>query len=84
MGCGQGQHKVNFSCKGKAYPQCGKRSARESMVKIGIRLFPRVNCRQIVLTLPEQLLIPFHNHSNQKPLYSGLMVLVEACLSELI
>ncbi|WP_190319333.1 hypothetical protein [Candidatus Enterovibrio escicola] len=34
--------------------------------------------------MPEQLRIPFHNHSNQKHLYSGFMVLAEACLSELI
>ncbi|WP_150138436.1 hypothetical protein [Candidatus Enterovibrio escicola] len=40
--------------------------------------------RRVVLTFPEQLCIPFHNHSNQKHLYSGFMVLAEACLSELI
>ena len=28
LGCGKGEHKVNFSCKGKACPQCGKRYAR--------------------------------------------------------
>ncbi|WP_097357289.1 transposase zinc-binding domain-containing protein [Candidatus Enterovibrio escicola] len=64
MGCGQGQHKVNFSCKGKACLQCGKHYARESMVKICVRLFPRVSYWQVVLTLPEQLRIPIHNHSN--------------------
>ncbi|WP_263363836.1 hypothetical protein [Candidatus Enterovibrio escicola] len=32
----------------------------------------------------KQLRIPFHNHSNQKCLYSRFMVLVEVCLSELI
>ncbi|WP_097355697.1 hypothetical protein [Candidatus Enterovibrio escicola] len=54
------------------------------MVKIGVYLFPRVSYQQVVLTLPEQLRIPFHNHSNQKRLYSGFMVLAEACLSALI
>ncbi|WP_146679369.1 transposase [Candidatus Enterovibrio escicola] len=34
--------------------------------------------------MPRHLRVPFHNHSNQKRLYSGFMVLVEACLSELI
>ncbi|WP_190320025.1 transposase [Candidatus Enterovibrio escicola] len=58
--------------------------ARVSLVKIGFRLFPRVSYRQVVLTLPKQLRIPFHNHSNQKRLYSEFMVLAEACLSELI
>ena len=24
LSCGKGEHKVNFSCKGKACPQCGK------------------------------------------------------------
>ncbi|PCS23420.1 hypothetical protein BTN49_0383 [Candidatus Enterovibrio escicola] len=41
------------------------------MLKIGVRLFPRVNYRQVVLTFPEQLRIPIHHHSNQKRLYSG-------------
>ncbi|WP_190319896.1 transposase zinc-binding domain-containing protein [Candidatus Enterovibrio escicola] len=45
LNCGQGQHKVNFSCKWKAYPQFGKRYARESMVKIGVRLFLGVSYR---------------------------------------
>ncbi len=40
--------------------------------------------RQVVLTLPEQLCILFHNHSNQKPLYSGFVILAKACLSKLI
>jgi hypothetical protein len=84
LGCGKGKHNVNFSCKGKACPQCGKRYARDSMVKIGTKLFPGVSYRQVVLTLPEQLRIPFHNHSNQGDLYSRFMALAEACLSELI
>nr|WP_150138446.1 hypothetical protein [Candidatus Enterovibrio escacola] len=71
-------------CKGKACPQCGQCYARENMVKIGVHLFLGVSYRQVVLTLPEQLPISFHNHSNQKRLYSGFMVLAEACLSELI
>ncbi|WP_150138168.1 transposase zinc-binding domain-containing protein [Candidatus Enterovibrio escicola] len=66
---GQGQHKVNFSCKGKACPQCRKRYTWKSMVKISVYLFPRVSYRQVVLTFPEQLRIPFYNHSNQKRLY---------------
>ncbi|WP_223866608.1 transposase zinc-binding domain-containing protein [Candidatus Enterovibrio escicola] len=84
LGCCQGRHKVHFSCKGKTCPQCGKRSAQEIIVKIGVRLFPRVSYRQVILTLPEQLRIPFHNHSNQKRLYFRFLVLAEACLLELI
>ncbi|PCS21240.1 hypothetical protein BTN49_3128 [Candidatus Enterovibrio escicola] len=34
--------------------------------------------------MAEQLRIPFYNHSNQKRLYSGFMVLEEACLLDLI
>ncbi len=34
LSCGVGQHKVNFSCKSKACPQCGKRYSRESVEKI--------------------------------------------------
>lgn len=84
LGCGKGEHKVNFSCKGKACPQCGKRYARDSMVKIATKLFPGVSYRQAVLTLPEQLRIPFHNHPNHSRLYSRFMGLAEPCLSELI
>ena len=51
--CGKGEHKVNFSCKSKACPQCGKRYARESMCKIATRLFPGVGYRQVVLTSPK-------------------------------
>ena len=52
LDCGKGEHKVNFSCKGKACLQCGKRYARDSMVKIVARLYPGVGYRQVVLTLP--------------------------------
>ncbi len=84
LGCGQGKHKVNFSCKGKACPQCGKRYARDSMVKMASRLFRGVTYRQVVLTLPEQLRIPFHNHPHQAHLYAQFMGLAEPCLAELI
>ena len=53
LDCGKGEHKVNFSCKGKACLQCGKRYARDSMIKIAARLYPGVSYRQVVLTLPE-------------------------------
>ena len=76
--CGKGKHVANFSCKGKACPQCGKRYARDSMVKIGARLLPGVSYRQVVLTLPKQLRILFHNHPNQASLYSRFMALSEA------
>ena len=42
LDCGKGEHKVNFSCKGKACLQCGKRYARDSMIKIAARLYPGV------------------------------------------
>ncbi|MEE8059515.1 MAG: transposase [Pseudomonadales bacterium] len=84
LSCGEGEHKVHFSCKGKACPQCGKRYARDSMTKIAARLYPGIGYRQVVLTLPEQLRIPFYNHPNQKRLYSRFMGLAQACLEELI
>ncbi len=37
--CGEDVHKVNFSCKGKGCLQCGKRYARDSMIKIAAKLF---------------------------------------------
>ena len=37
--CGQCEHTVHMSCKGKVCPQCGKRYARDSMVKIASKLF---------------------------------------------
>ena len=37
--CGKGEHKVHFSYKGKACPQCGKRYARDSMTKIAAKLY---------------------------------------------
>ena len=61
LSCGEGQHKVRFSCKGKACLQCGKRYASESMKKIAARLLPRVRYRQVVLTLPSQLRVVFYN-----------------------
>ncbi|MBE8167095.1 MAG: hypothetical protein HAW66_01840 [Shewanella sp.] len=33
---------MNFSCKSKAFPQCGKRYSRESMEKIAAQLLPGV------------------------------------------
>jgi Putative transposase/Transposase zinc-binding domain len=82
--CGEDERKVHFSCKGKACPQCGKRYARDSMIKIAARLYPGVGYRQIVLTLPEQLRCPFYNHPNQHKLYSQFMALAQPCLEELI
>ena len=84
LSCGQGQHKVHFSCKGKACPQCGKRYARESMTKIAARLLPGVSYRQVVLTLPAQLRIKFYNHPQQSRLYSQFMMLAQQCLEEMI
>ena len=82
--CGKGEHKVNFSCKGKACPQCGKRYARDSMSRIAGRLLPGVSYRQVVLTLPQQLRIPFYHHPARKRLYSQFMALACPCLEELI
>ena len=84
LSCGEGEHKVNFSCKGKACLQCGKRYARESMVKIAAKLLPGVTYRQAVLTLPAQLRIPFYNHPDHDKLYSQFMGLAQACFEELI
>ena len=82
--CGKGEHKVNFSCKGKACPQCGKRYSRESMEKIANRLLPGVSYRQVVLTLPYELRSVFYNHPEQGALYSELMSVGHACLESLI
>lgn len=82
--CGKGEHKINFSCKGKACPQCGKRYARDSMCKIAAKLFPGVRYRQVVLTIPEQLRIPFYQHPDQGKLYSKFMGISHVCLEELI
>ena len=82
--CGKGEHKVHFSCKGKACPQCGKRYARDSMIKIAAKLYPGVSYRQVVLTLPSQLRVLFHQHNDQNKLYAGFMKLAQDCLQELI
>ena len=84
LSCGEGHHRVNFSCKGKACVQCGKRYARESMIKIATRLFPGVTYRQVVFTLPEQLRTFFYNHPDQGHLYSQFMQLAQDCLEALI
>lgn len=44
----------------------------------------RAGYRQVVLTLPEQLRIPFYNHRDQNRLYSRFMALAQACLEELV
>ena len=67
--CGKGEHKVHFSYKGKACPQCGKRYARDSMTKIAAKLYPGVNYRQVVLTLPSQLRRPFYQHRDHNVLF---------------
>lgn len=84
MECGMDHHKVYFSCKGKACPQCGKRYARDSMEKIASRLYLGITYRQVVLTIPEQLRVPFHNHKNQDILYSKFMCLAHPCLKAVI
>ena len=53
---------VNFSCKGKACRQCGKRYSRESMEKIASRLLAGVRSRQVVLTLQSVFRGVFYNH----------------------
>ena len=84
LSCGEGQHKVRFSCKGKACLQCGKRYASESMKKIAARLLPRVRYRQVVLTLPSQLRVVFYNAPNRHTVYSQFMLLAQRCLEEYI
>lgn len=54
------------------------------MTRIAARLFPGVSYRQIVLTIPQQARIPFHNHPDQNGLYSRFMGLASVCLEELI
>ena len=54
------------------------------MIKIAARLYPGVGYRQVVLTIPEQLRIPFYNHPDQHRLYSQFMGLAQACLKEVI
>ena len=54
------------------------------MTKIAAKFLPGVSYRQVVLTLPEQLRIPFHNHPNQSRLYSQFMSLAHTCLAEVI
>ncbi|MCL1124325.1 transposase zinc-binding domain-containing protein [Shewanella surugensis] len=65
LSCGKGLHTVNFSCKGKACLQCGKRYSRESMEKIASRLLPGVNYRQVVLTLPSEFRGVFYNYPSK-------------------
>lgn len=82
--CGKGNHKVNFSCKSKACPQCGKRYSRESMEKIASKMFLGISYRQVVLTMPEQLRIPFYNHIDQSLLYTSYMKASYNCLQEVV
>lgn len=84
LSCGKGQHTVNFSCKGKACPQCGKRYSRESMEKIASRLLPGVRYRQVVLTLPSEFRGIFYNYPQQGALYSEFMSVGHECLEALI
>ncbi|MGK0374968.1 MAG: hypothetical protein ACJA2E_001440 [Arenicella sp.] len=82
--CGHREHTVNFSCKGKGCLQCGKRYARDGMTRVAARLFPGFSYRQVVLTVPQQGRIPFHNHPDQDRLNSRFMGVASACLTELI
>ncbi|ERL60846.1 transposase zinc-binding domain-containing protein [Piscirickettsia salmonis] len=79
--CGKGRHKIYFSCKGNACLKCAKRYGREVMERISSKLFLGISYRQVVLTLPEQLRVPFYNHKNQDKLYSDFMRLVHNCVS---
>ena len=82
--CGQCEHTVHMSCKGKACPQCGKRYARDSMVKIASKLFKGINYRQIVLTIPQEFRPLFYNHKDQASLYSAFMQGGYACLKSVV
>lgn len=82
--CGKCEHTVHMSCKGKACPQCGKRYARDSMVKIASKLFKGINYRQIVLTIPQEFRPLFYNHKDQASLYSAFMQVGYACLKSVI
>ena len=75
---------MNFSCKGKAYPQCGKRYSHESMGKIASWLLPRLIYRQVVLTLPSELRGIFYHYPQQGSLYSEFMSVGHECLEALI
>ena len=47
------------------------------MIKTAAKLYPGVSYRQVVLTLPSQLGIPFYQHRNHNQLYAGFMKLAE-------
>ncbi|RNC76617.1 hypothetical protein DA717_14965, partial [Piscirickettsiaceae bacterium NZ-RLO2] len=64
--------------------KCAKRYGREVMERISSKLFLGISYRQVVLTLPEQLRVPFYNHKNQDKLYSDFMRLVHNCLQDVI
>jgi hypothetical protein len=54
------------------------------MTKIAAKIYSGVSYRQVVLTLPSQLRIPFYQHRDHNVLYSGFMKLAQDCLEELI
>jgi hypothetical protein len=73
MYCGQGIHRVGFSCKTKFCIHCSRKSSNDFIDEIMCKLHPGIVYRHLILTIPEQLRTLFYKNRNEPELYNRFM-----------
>ena len=82
--CGFDSFRVAFSCKSCFCLSCSKLYVDEFVAQIGNMLHPGVVYRHIVLTMPEQLRIPFYRVCHDGDLLSKFMRAGYQCLEDVV
>jgi len=82
--CGIDSFWVGFSCKSCFCLSCAKPYVDEFVVQVSKMLHPGVFYRHIVLTMPEQLRLPFYKARHDGELLSQLMKAGHQCLEEVV
>lgn len=75
MKCGNGFHKVGFSCKSKFCIHCARKISNDFIEEIMGKLHPGVVYRHLILTIPEQLRELFYRNRITGDLYKLFMTI---------
>lgn len=73
MKCGNGFHKVAFSCKSRFCISCSRTSSMDFIDEMMTKLHPGVIYRHLILTIPKELRDFFYKNKDSKQLYNLFM-----------
>ena len=82
--CGQGVHRVAFTCKSCFCLSCSKVYTDNFVSQMSHALRPGVTYRHMILTTPQQLKTYFYQNRHDGSLLSALMRCGHACLEQVV